>query len=188
MNPSPLLILCVVFSAWSSANGAPTGAHAEVNFRECKRLSIHLVEMARDLYNKVESPKMTSVITDLPVTIRPNDTCDPQSLQSNKKTCQSRIILALKNYSRIFHKDGIFNKSACSKWRVNAEQIANVTGHLLKVLKESAVHAPWTAEDWNDDFLCRDSVERLYSFSIISARVFSYLASPVTNGVNLKQC
>lgn len=33
-------------------------------------------------------------------------------------------------------------------------------------------------ENWmTEGYLCRDSVERLYSFSIVTARVFSHLSS-----------
>ncbi len=51
------------------------------------------------------------------------------------QTCQSRIILALKNYTRIFHKNGVFKNSACSKWRARANEIADVTRDLLRMLK-----------------------------------------------------
>uniref|UniRef100_A0A673N4P2 Uncharacterized protein n=1 Tax=Sinocyclocheilus rhinocerous TaxID=307959 RepID=A0A673N4P2_9TELE len=188
MNSSLILALCVALSALSSASGAPVRAAGEVNFTECKALSIKLNEMARHLYNTVEFPKMSSIIDDPPVSIRPIDTCNPRSLLDNRETCQSRIILALKNYTRIFHKNGVFKNSACSKWRARANEIADVTGDLLHMLKEPVVDAPLTAVDWYDNALCRDSVERLYSFSIISARVFSFLASQEAPQVEMKQC
>ncbi|XP_077074648.1 uncharacterized protein LOC143725786 [Siphateles boraxobius] len=184
--PSSLLLgICVVL-ALSGANGAPARAAGEVKFTECKALSFKLNEMARDLYKKVESPKIASIIDDAPVSIRPIDTCDPWSLQNNKETCQSRIILALKNYTRIFHKDGVFKNKDCSEWREQANKIADVTGDILRVLEEPVVYAPLPAVEWYANALCRDSVERLYSFSIISARVFSFLASPPTD--KMKQC
>ncbi|RXN17992.1 ORM1 2 [Labeo rohita] len=119
----------------SSANGAPARAADEVNFTECKALSIKLNEMARDLYNTVESPEFSSIIDDPPVSVRPIDICDPVSLYSNRETCQSRIILALKNYTRIFNKNGVFKNSACSKWRGQANKVADVTGDLLRLLE-----------------------------------------------------
>ncbi|KAI2649615.1 ORM1-like protein 2 [Labeo rohita] len=179
-----LLILCVALSALSSANGAPARAADEVNFTECKALSIKLNEMARDLYNTVESPEFSSIIDDPPVSVRPIDICDPVSLYSNR---ESRIILALKNYTRIFNKNGVFKNSACSKWRGQANKVADVTGDLLRLLEEPVVDAPLNAVDWYDNALCRDSVERLYSFSIISARVFSFLASTEAPGIEMKQ-
>lgn len=51
------------------------------------------------------------------------------------QTCQSRIILALKNYTRIFHKNGVFKNSACSRWSEQANKIADVTGDILRVLE-----------------------------------------------------
>lgn len=51
------------------------------------------------------------------------------------QTCQSRIILALKNYTRIFNKNGVFKNSACSKWRGQANKVADVTGDLLRLLE-----------------------------------------------------
>uniref|UniRef100_A0A673FUN4 Uncharacterized protein n=1 Tax=Sinocyclocheilus rhinocerous TaxID=307959 RepID=A0A673FUN4_9TELE len=188
MDSSLLLVFCVALSALSSASGAPARSAGEVNFSECKALSIKLNEMARDLYITVESPTISSIIDDPPVSIRPIDTCDPLSLQSNKETCQSRIVLALKNYTRIFHKNGVFKNSACSEWRARANEIADVTGDLLRMLKEPVVDHPLTAVNWYDNALCRDSVERLYSFSIISARVFSFLASTEAPKVEMKQC
>ncbi|KAK9954055.1 hypothetical protein ABG768_016163 [Culter alburnus] len=188
MSSSLLLALCVWFLALFGAFGAPTRAAGDVNYTQCKVLSVKLNAMARDLYHKVESKKMAVIIDEPPVSIRPIDTCDPWSLQSNKETCQSRIILALKNYTRIFHKDGVFISDACSNWREQANEIAEVTGDLLRVLKEPVEDAPLDSVNWHDSALCRDSVERLYSFSIISARVFSFLASRVAPTAEMKQC
>ncbi|CAM4677510.1 hypothetical protein PO909_014165 [Leuciscus waleckii] len=187
MDSTLLFVVCVVVSVFS-AKGAPMPAAGKMQYTECKDLSVKLIEMARNLYNKVESPKIASIIDDAPVSIGPTDTCDPWSLQNNKETCQSRIIMALKNYTRIFHKDGVFKNLACSGWREEANKISDVTREILRVLEEPVVNAPLTAVDWYDNTLCRDSVERLYSFSIISARVFSFLASPVAPMVEMKQC
>ncbi|KTG37190.1 hypothetical protein cypCar_00009061 [Cyprinus carpio] len=85
MNSSLILALCVAFSALWSASGSPVRTAGEVNFTECKALSIKLNEMARHLYNTVESPKTSSIIDDPPVSIRPIDTCNPRSLLDNRE-------------------------------------------------------------------------------------------------------
>jgi len=43
--------------------------------------------------------------------------------------------MALKNYTRIFHKDGVFKNSACDIWREQANKISIVTRDILRVLK-----------------------------------------------------
>ncbi|KAG1961024.1 hypothetical protein F2P79_005318 [Pimephales promelas] len=179
----PLFVACLV-CFWLEVIGAP----ARANDVKSEALSMKLNDMARDLYLQVESPKIASIIDDAPVSIRPIDACDPWTLQNKKETCLSRIIMALKNYTRIFHKDGVFKNSACDIWREQANKISHVTRDILRVLKEPVVDAPLTSVEWYDNTLCRDSVERLYSFSIISARVFSFLASPVAPTVEMKQC
>lgn len=190
MNSSLLLALCIALSVFSGATGAPTRAAADVDFNTCKDLSITLNEIARDLYNKVESSDMRVIIVDPPVSIRQIDSCDPWSLETNKETCQSRIILALKNYTEIFHNDGVFKNPACSNWREQASEVGDITRDLLKVLKQPVVDDPVipVTVDMGTIALCRDSVERLYSFSIMSARVFSFLASPAAPKVEDKQC
>lgn len=132
---------------------------------------------------------MAVIIDEPPVSIRPIDTCDPWSLQSNKEvfkmhsyinestvvdhylqpskvlssadicllafqTCQSRIILALKNYTRIFHKDGVFISDACSNWREQANKIAEVTGDLLRVLKVYVCFIQNLCYCFNTSFWC----------------------------------
>lgn len=58
MDSSLLLVFCVALSALSSTRGAPARSAGEVNFSECKALSIKLNEMARDLYNTVRTSRM----------------------------------------------------------------------------------------------------------------------------------
>lgn len=51
--------------------------------------------------------------------------------------CLSRVVLALKNYSRIFGDSGIFQgqNTNCEKWRANATDIADVAEQILETLK-----------------------------------------------------
>ncbi|KAI7794304.1 interleukin-23 p19 [Triplophysa rosa] len=187
------LLLGLALSVFSCARCTPVArASAEVNYIQCRVLSLKLNEIARDLYNKVEPPNVTANISDPPVSVRQIDACDPWSLETNKGPCQSRIILALRNYTSIFHKDGVFKNSACSKWSEQANEIADVTENLLRALKQPVVDRPSNTVGWHvwwhDSALCRDSVERLYSFSIMSARVFSFLASPLAPKMENKQC
>uniref|UniRef100_A0A3B1JGW8 Interleukin 23, alpha subunit p19 n=1 Tax=Astyanax mexicanus TaxID=7994 RepID=A0A3B1JGW8_ASTMX len=86
--------------------------------------------------------------------------------------CLMRVALALKNYSRIFGDAGLFKEGCtkCSKWKSNAVTVVEVTRKLLDELK------PLNPADWMIEGLLRDSVDRLYSFSIITARIFSFLS------------
>ncbi|KAI4897345.1 hypothetical protein NFI96_015481, partial [Prochilodus magdalenae] len=127
----------------------------------------------------VEIPNELAAVSDPPLMIRPEDNCDPDNLQKNPEPCLSRVILALKNYSRIFGVKGLFQEQypKCGKWKNNAVEVADVTTKLLEQLKEpSTTPEPLNVEGWmNEAFLCRDSVNRLYSFSIVAARVFNFL-------------
>lgn len=54
MDQSLLLALCIALSAFSCVRGAPvTRASAEINYIQCRALSLKLNEIARDLYKKV---------------------------------------------------------------------------------------------------------------------------------------
>ncbi|KAL7859699.1 hypothetical protein SRHO_G00148460 [Serrasalmus rhombeus] len=129
---------------------------------------------------QVEIPNELAVVSDPPLMIRPEDKCDPDSLESNAEPCLSKVILALKNYSRIFGDNGLFREeyTKCSKWRASATDVFNITTQLLRALKEQVeAQEPLKLEKWmSEGFLCRDSVDRLYSFSILTARIFNFLS------------
>lgn len=76
-------------------------------------------------------------------------------------------------------------------WKCVTVSTALVNFNFITVLfadQEPVEDAPLDSVNWHDSALCRDSVERLYSFSIISARVFSFLASRVAPTAEMKQC
>ncbi|XP_017342084.1 interleukin-23 subunit alpha [Ictalurus punctatus] len=178
MNPFQQLALIAVMLV--CALGAPVRV-AETNYTDGMTLVLGLNEKARQLYQEVETPSEVAAVSDPPLMIRAEDKCDPDSLKTNPETCLSRVVLALKNYSRIFGESGIFQgqNTKCDKWRANATAIAVVTEQILEALKEpSETPTPMMMANWmTEGYLCRDSVERLYSFSIMTARVFSHLSS-----------
>ncbi|XP_053338505.1 interleukin-23 subunit alpha-like [Clarias gariepinus] len=162
------------------AFGAPVRV-TETDFTEGKTLALRLNDKARQLYAEVETPNEVAAVSDPPMMIRPEDSCDPDSLKTKPEICLSRVVLALKNYSRIFGDSGIFQgqNTNCEKWRANATDIADVAEQILETLKEpSETPTPIMVENWMaEGYLCRDSVERLFSFSVVTARVFSHLSS-----------
>uniref|UniRef100_A0A8B9HNN8 Uncharacterized protein n=1 Tax=Astyanax mexicanus TaxID=7994 RepID=A0A8B9HNN8_ASTMX len=120
-----------------------------------------------------------TAVTEPPLMIRPEDKCDPESLLENHEPCLMRVALALKNYSRIFGDAGLFKEGCtkCSKWKSNAVTVVEVTRKLLDELKQKhEAPEPLNPADWMIEGLLRDSVDRLYSFSIITARIFSFLS------------
>ncbi|TSP79460.1 ORM1-like protein 2 [Bagarius yarrelli] len=176
--------LALVAAMLVCALGAPVRV-TETNYTEGKVLALKLNENARLLYGQVETTNEVAAVSDPPLMIRSEDNCDPDNLNVKPEVCLSRVALALKNYSRIFGDGGIFQSqnTKCNKWRANAKAVAEVTTQILEVLKEPAEPlAPMLIDNWmTEGYLCRDSVERLYSFSIITARVFSHLSSQQMN-------
>uniref|UniRef100_A0A4W4EDM8 Uncharacterized protein n=1 Tax=Electrophorus electricus TaxID=8005 RepID=A0A4W4EDM8_ELEEL len=171
---------CALFAAlftFTCIHGAPARAKTEVSYINGRTLSISLNEKARYLYKEV----VIAEVSDPPLMIRPEDRCDPESLRTNAEPCLLRITLALKNYSRIFGDNGFFNgeNTDCSKWRTNATAVAEVIKQLLVTLQEPwDTPVPLNLPQWmTEEYLCRDSADRLYSFSIVVARVFSFLGS-----------
>ncbi|XP_026800760.1 interleukin-23 subunit alpha-like [Pangasianodon hypophthalmus] len=177
---SPVQQFALVAVMLACALGAPVRV-PEMNYTEGKTLALKLNEKARRLYEEVETPTEVAAVSDPPLMIRSEDKCDPESLKTNPETCMSRVVLALKNYSRIFGDSGIFQgqNTKCDKWRANATVVAEVMEQILEALKEpSDPPTPLMMDNWmTEGYLCRDSVERLYSFSIMTARVFSHLTS-----------
>lgn len=54
MDRSLLLAICIAFLVFSCVKGTPIArAPADVNYIQCRALSLTLNEIARDLYNKV---------------------------------------------------------------------------------------------------------------------------------------
>lgn len=62
MSSSLLLALCVWFLALFGAFGAPTRAAGDVNYTQCKVLSVKLNAMARDLYHKVRTLRINILL------------------------------------------------------------------------------------------------------------------------------
>ncbi|KAK3519368.1 hypothetical protein QTP70_026860 [Hemibagrus guttatus] len=131
----------------------------ETNYTEGKALALKLNENARLLYEEVETTNEVAAVSDPPLMIRSEDNCDPDSLKTDPETCLSRVVLALKNYSRIFGDDGIFQgqNTKCTKWRANATVIAEVAKQILETLKCYEVksgpirNAQGTRQRGNDD-------------------------------------
>ncbi|XP_076874826.1 uncharacterized protein LOC143525129 [Brachyhypopomus gauderio] len=175
------LALFAALLMFTCTHAAPARAKREVSYIEGRSLSISLNEKARYLYKEIESPNEIVEISDPPLMIRPEDQCDPESLRSNAEPCLLRIVLALKNYSRIFGDNGFFHveNSDCSKWRTNATAVDEVIKQLLDTLQEPLDSSvPLNLPQWMmGGYLCRDSADRLYSFSIVVARVFGFLGS-----------
>ncbi|KAL6483100.1 hypothetical protein MHYP_G00079720 [Metynnis hypsauchen] len=182
------IVAALVALVFECAHGAPAGARTKrhLDYSAGRTLATQLNEKARYLYREVEIPNELAVVSDPPLMIRPEDKCDPDSLQSNAEPCLSKVILALKNYSRIFGDNGLFREeyTKCSKWRASATDVFNVTTQLLHALKEKVeAQEPLKLEKWmSEGFLCRDSVDRLYSFSILTARIFNFLSHQHNEG------
>ncbi|XP_058867362.1 interleukin-23 subunit alpha-like [Acipenser ruthenus] len=111
--------------------------------------------------------------------IEASDRCDPAGLRSEEQPCLLKISRVLHYYSHLFGENSVFNES-------DFDDLARTLSQLLRQIKSHYGHASenghgvavedWsciTVKDWQRQYLQRHYMERLKSFSIIVARVFT---------------
>ncbi|MGH0150102.1 UNVERIFIED_CONTAM: hypothetical protein FKN15_016390 [Acipenser sinensis] len=130
-------------------------------------------------------PKFSSLevvnahIQDCVPRIEASDRCDPAGLRSEEQPCLLKISRVLHYYSHLFGENSVFNES-------DFNDLARTLSQLMRQIKSHYGHASenghgvavedWsciTVQVWERPCLQRHYMERLKSFSIIVARVFT---------------
>ncbi|KAK5609052.1 hypothetical protein CRENBAI_016929 [Crenichthys baileyi] len=139
-------------------------------------------------YAKIASVKARNVSTDLAsfssslVWIESSDMCDPVSLKQKSMSCVEKIFGVLMNYSSAVERISLFEscseftstvKPALKKLQRDMSKCVRSLGG--KQEKEPSVtnKEPQPVEHWKKPLLCRYTLDRLFAFSILTARVFA---------------
>ncbi|MBN3281880.1 IL23A protein, partial [Polyodon spathula] len=104
--------------------------------------------------------------------IEAHDRCDPAGLRSQEQPCLLKIYQILHYYRNLFGENSVFKGDEFHDLaRTLSQLLQQLKGHGVAVENLSSDCIP--AEDWKRWFLQRHYMERLKSFSIIVARVFT---------------
>ncbi|KAL1020716.1 hypothetical protein UPYG_G00003720 [Umbra pygmaea] len=104
------------------------------------------------------------------VLVEPNDKCDPTNLKADSKPCFDKMVSALDNYKDIFGTISQF-KNNCTKVGERVNKV--VKGLLFQMVGTSSEEKRSIVNNWEELGICHDSIEKLFSFSVIMARVFA---------------
>ncbi|XP_021423044.1 uncharacterized protein LOC110492907 [Oncorhynchus mykiss] len=170
----PFITVVGLLAVFTVTLGAPVNQTVGISWNEVTEGSLKLNELAKRLLTEELSHlKNVEIVVKGPrVLVEATDKCDPKNLRADSMPCLKKMVFALKNYSTVF---GIISqfKNNCAK---TGKMVNTVVKKLLLDLKEPHPHSEekWQeVKSWEEPGLCRDNIEKLFSFSILMARVFA---------------
>ncbi|XP_054602093.2 uncharacterized protein [Nothobranchius furzeri] len=176
--------LCVFFTAASSAPVRDVRSSAQQD--ACTEVKISSLDLNH--YAKLASVKARNGSTDLAavssslVWMEAKDMCDPESLKHKPMPCVSKIFTVLTSYSSAVEMISAFD--SCSEFtsivkpalrklhRDMSKCVRSLGGKHEKEPHVSKVE-PEAVDQWKEAFLCHYVLDRVFSFSILAARVFA---------------
>ncbi|XP_041712405.1 uncharacterized protein LOC121545711 [Coregonus clupeaformis] len=170
----PFTTVVSLLAVFTVAFGAPVNQPVGIIWNNVTEGSLKLNELAKILLTEELSHLKTveRVVKGPRVLVESTDKCDPKNLRADSKPCLEKMVSALKNYCTVF---GIISqfKNNCAEV---GKKVNTVVKELLFELKEPHPYSEenWPeVERWEEPGLCRDNIEKLFSFSILMARVFA---------------
>ncbi|KAK5864226.1 hypothetical protein PBY51_001186 [Eleginops maclovinus] len=147
-----------------------------------RKSSLHLNRIARTVSTEARNGSNNiDDFTSALAWIEPKDMCDPQTLKHNPETCLVKLLDVFSSYSSAVQRLSGFE--SCSKFASKLQPAmhklhqdmsrcvhARVGRHLQQHLKEERLEV---VDPWKQPSLCRFTLDRLFSFSILTARVFA---------------
>ncbi|KAK1899056.1 Interleukin-23 subunit alpha, partial [Dissostichus eleginoides] len=168
------MMLCFSAVLWllvAAARGSPIGL--SVHEEPClavRNSSLQLNQLARTAAREARngSNNIDDFTSDL-AWIETKDLCDPESLKHNPKTCLEKLLHVSSSYRSAVKRVSEFEK--CSKFASKLQPA------MLKLQRDMRRCQPsdWleAVGRWEEASLCRFTLDRLFSFSILTARVFA---------------
>ncbi|CAL8319566.1 unnamed protein product [Merluccius merluccius] len=179
-------IVALAFLFTSSAMGAATLDRLESACAGVQHSSSRLNKLARKL--SVETAVGLASVTPFSSKIpwmETEDKCDPGNLRKDPKPCISKVSAVLRSYRSEVQKVG--ELQVCSRFTAQIEKVlqefdsdmrrcARATRALhLPEFSVAAADPQQIQEDdmWEADAMCHYVMERIFSFSVLAARVFA---------------
>ncbi|KAF0035851.1 hypothetical protein F2P81_011163 [Scophthalmus maximus] len=190
---SPLAALLLLLSLIAAASCAPAAAGRALQ-GACAAVqgsALELNHIAQALYLQAQSgEKEEAGFYNSPAWIEAKDMCDPASLEHNSAPCVGKMLGVLTSYNALVERVSGFESLACKEF---ASKVQKVMQKLHKELsacvksrgamdhakqanvseEETPVTPRWQVTPHWQDLQCNYTRNRLFSFSILTARVFA---------------
>ncbi|KAM3618073.1 uncharacterized protein V6R79_014917 [Siganus canaliculatus] len=165
---------------FAAASCAPAGLHDACE--DVRRSSLALNHVARRV--SMEARSGSKVVTNFPSKLswmEAKDMCDPQALKDKSAPCTEKMLSVLTSYNTAVERVSGFQ--SCSKFVSEVKPaMQKLHQDMTKCVKSrngrtqqmgvSNEEAEPVAR-WQEDLLCHYTLDRLFSFSILTARVFA---------------
>ncbi|XP_071402000.1 interleukin-23 subunit alpha-like [Centroberyx affinis] len=185
------------------ALSAPTGQSLQDACAEVQSSSLKLNKIAKVV--SVKARNGSTDVTDFSRTLQwmeAKDSCDPGSLKQNAEPCIMKIFAVLKSYNSAIETVREFE--SCREFadtvkpelhRLHTDMERCVKSRGLNHQEESQISTQTKpvspgqpVSDWEKPLLCQYTMDRLFSFSIFTARVFG-LGDPAHHtGASADKC
>ncbi|KAK5924418.1 hypothetical protein CgunFtcFv8_001287 [Champsocephalus gunnari] len=181
------MMLCFSAVLWllvAAAWGSPIGllVHEEPCLA-VRNSSLQLNQLARTAAREARngSNNIDDFTSDL-AWIETKDLCDPETLKHNPETCLEKLLHVSSSYRSAVKRVSEFEK--CSKFASKLQpamlKLQRDMRRCVGARARGGAHLPqqpsdWleAVERWQEASLCRFTLDRLFSFSVLTARVFA---------------
>ncbi|XP_060914450.1 uncharacterized protein LOC132990297 [Labrus mixtus] len=173
-----------LFWLLAAASCAPAGHSLQDACAAVRRSSLELNRQARIVSIEARNgDKSESNFTTTLAWLEAKDMCDPEALKQKSSTCVGKILDVLRSYNS--YVEMIAGFPSCSQF---ANKVKPALHNLLRDMSRCVnsrtgmnqqEETPISTEDtqpphyWHDATFCHYTLDRLFSFSIVSARVFA---------------
>ncbi|XP_051281140.1 interleukin-23 subunit alpha-like [Dicentrarchus labrax] len=172
-----------LFLLFSAASCAPAGHSLHDACAAVQRSSLELNHLAKGVSVEARngSKHMGTFTTNL-VWMEAKDMCDPESLRQKSEPCISKIHDVLMSYNSLMKRLEQFSSCArfASKVMPAMHKLHTDMSKCVNAITGVNPHKHISNEEthpmmprWEQNLLCRYTLDRLFSFSILTARVFA---------------
>ncbi|TNN30463.1 hypothetical protein EYF80_059385 [Liparis tanakae] len=181
LSVASVAALLLLFAA---ASCAPHG-HAQPDAcADVRSSSLELNHVARTVSKEARNgSKDVSDFTPELIWMEAKDKCDPENLKQKPATCLGKILSVLTSY--LSAVETVAGFQSCSEFVSKVKpKMQKLHKDMKKCVKTKPgmnhiMESPTRKEEtrhtshWEEDLLCHHTLDRLFSFSILSARVFA---------------
>ncbi|TMS15993.1 ORM1-like protein 2 [Larimichthys crocea] len=169
-----------LFLIIAAASCAPTGHNLHDACEDVKTSSLALNHVARIVSMEAQTiSKYTPDIISKVDWINSTDMCDPESLKQESTRCIAKMLKVLTSYRSEVERVSRFE--ICSVANKVKPELSKMLDDMSRCVKHPKViinEDTRTVERNEQPLLCRYTLDRLFSFSILTARVFALAAAP----------
>ncbi|KAK2851795.1 hypothetical protein Q5P01_008071 [Channa striata] len=181
LSPATFAALCLLLA---SASGAPAGSSRPDGCADVQKSSLELNHVAKlvSVQARNGSQRVIDFSTSL-AWMEAKDMCDPGTLKQDSASCIGKILDVLKSYSAAIERIAEF--PVCSNYATKVKPVMlklqrdmnacvkSRGGTHRQEASQLSNEVPQSIYRWQEPLLCHYTLDRLFSFSIFTARVFA---------------